>query len=339
MLGFMKLVIKIKKRYLFLFTSIFILTSSFVIWFLEPETFDSPFIGLWWVMTTVTTVGYGDFVPTTISGRLFGLFLYLVGIGLIGVVIGRIVDSFSIYQRLKEEGRLDFKGKNHFVVVGWSPRSRRTIKELLIADEKHHVVLIDMLYKTPIEDERITFIQGDPTSIKVMKRANITEANSVCIFAPDPIQDVNQADGKTLIIASAIENYSNEIGKDIYTIVEIIREKHIVNFKHANVDEFVLSNEAFSDLMAKCAIHKGSTELFMQLLSRNYGDDIWQVKKSKKWDTYNDAFEQLKQLGAVLVSDGRDFGIVRKLGQKIPDDAHLYVICDKETYRKITVDV
>lgn len=338
MFDIMKMVVKIKKRNLFLFSSLFFISSGFVIYFLEPENFETPFIGLWWVMTTVTTVGYGDYVPTTTFGKLFGLFLYIVGITLIGVVIGKIVDTFNQYQRMKEEGRLNFKGKGHFIIVGWSPKSKRTIKELLVSGKENQIVLIDKLYRTPFVHERVTFVQGDPTSVRTLEKANILEANSVCIFAPDPINDVNQADGKTLLIASAIESYSNEKEADIYTIVEIIREKHITNFKHANVDEFVLSNEAFSDLMAKCAVHKGSTELFMQLLSRNYGDDIWQVKTKREWETYGDAFEGLKELGAILVSNGRDFSIVRKLKEKIPNNAKLYVICDKDTYKKITVE-
>lgn len=331
----LKMVIKSKTHIIFMIAIVVCVVSSFIIHFIEPDTFPSLFDSFWWVMTTVTTVGYGDYVPKTVAGRFFSLFLYFFGIGWISLVIGKIVNSFSTYHKMKEEGKLNFTGKNHIVIIGWSSRSQKTIQELLIFDRNVMIVLIDQLAKTPIEHERVRYIQGDPTSFDTLKRANISESFSVCIFATNDSTDSIEMDGKTLLIASAIENYSNEIGTEIYTIVEIIKEKHIPNFKYANVDEFILSDEAFSDLMAKSAIHKGSTKLFMQLLNRGYEDDLWEVEIRPNWKTYNDAYEELKKLGANLVSDHRDFGIIRRLHEPIPKDAKLYVICDEATYKNI----
>lgn len=45
---------------------------------------------LWWASTTVTTVGYGDRYPTTTPGRLIGVGLMIVGIGLVGAVTASI---------------------------------------------------------------------------------------------------------------------------------------------------------------------------------------------------------------------------------------------------------
>lgn len=106
MFDIIKMVVRLKRLTVFLISSAFFLFSSLVIHLIEPETFPNPFIGFWWVMTTVTTVGYGDYAPETVLGRLFGLLLYFIGIAIVGVVIGKIVESFSTYQKLKEEGRL-----------------------------------------------------------------------------------------------------------------------------------------------------------------------------------------------------------------------------------------
>jgi voltage-gated potassium channel len=41
---------------------------------------------LWWAIVTLTTVGYGDFFPVTMAGRLTGVFVMFTGIGIIGAL-------------------------------------------------------------------------------------------------------------------------------------------------------------------------------------------------------------------------------------------------------------
>lgn len=55
--------------------------------------------GLWWAWVTVTTVGYGDLVPSSDAGKLFGAFLILLGIGLFSLLTA----SFSAFFIRKEE--------------------------------------------------------------------------------------------------------------------------------------------------------------------------------------------------------------------------------------------
>jgi len=50
--------------------------------------------GLWWAITTVTTVGYGDRFPTTNEGRLLAVLLMITGISLIGVITASVASWF-----------------------------------------------------------------------------------------------------------------------------------------------------------------------------------------------------------------------------------------------------
>ncbi len=60
----------------------------------DPETFDSIWLALWWAVQTVTTVGYGDVVPGGVGGKIVGSFLMLAGLSLLAVVTGVITSAF-----------------------------------------------------------------------------------------------------------------------------------------------------------------------------------------------------------------------------------------------------
>lgn len=65
---------------------------------IDPNV-ETPLDGIWWAWVTVTTVGYGDIVPGSTAGRLFGSVLILMGIGLFSMMTA----SFSAFFMQQEE--------------------------------------------------------------------------------------------------------------------------------------------------------------------------------------------------------------------------------------------
>ena len=58
------------------------------------------FDSIWWTVTTITTVGYGDLVPVTVAGRILGMILQLFGVLIYGSIIATI--SMSLNKKQEE---------------------------------------------------------------------------------------------------------------------------------------------------------------------------------------------------------------------------------------------
>lgn len=61
----------------------------------QPEAFKSIFHSLWWGVTTLTTVGYGDVYPVTLGGRIFTFCILIIGLGIVAIPAGIIASSLS----------------------------------------------------------------------------------------------------------------------------------------------------------------------------------------------------------------------------------------------------
>jgi len=60
----------------------------------DPHTFHTVWLGMWWAIETVTTVGYGDVVPDQTAGKVIAGFLMLGGLSLLAVITAAITSGF-----------------------------------------------------------------------------------------------------------------------------------------------------------------------------------------------------------------------------------------------------
>jgi voltage-gated potassium channel len=100
----------IVREELFLFigmTAILLYLSAVGIYYFEraaqPEAFGSVFHCLWWAVSSLTTVGYGDVFPITTGGRIFTSFVLLLGLGVIAVPAGLFASALSRVRGLERQ--------------------------------------------------------------------------------------------------------------------------------------------------------------------------------------------------------------------------------------------
>ena len=75
-------------------SSLITVVAGLLVTVVDHENFPSIGTGLWFAVQTVTTVGYGDDVPTTLAGRLVAVLVMLLGIAFLTVVTAAITSAF-----------------------------------------------------------------------------------------------------------------------------------------------------------------------------------------------------------------------------------------------------
>ncbi len=100
--------------------SVLLVASSMCMYSLEheaqPEEFKNAFSGIWWTVSTMLTVGYGDIYPITIGGRIMAIFISFLGVGLVAIPTGIISAGFVEYYTKMKTGVYSHRNAEYIVI-------------------------------------------------------------------------------------------------------------------------------------------------------------------------------------------------------------------------------
>ena len=71
-----------------------VLVSGLLMRVLDHREYPNIFIGMWWAIQTVTTVGYGDVTPKAVAGRIVAGIVMLEGIAFVAIVTAAVTSTF-----------------------------------------------------------------------------------------------------------------------------------------------------------------------------------------------------------------------------------------------------
>ncbi len=84
----------------------------------QPDVFTNAFSGMWWAASTLLTVGYGDIYPVTVTGKIFGIFITFLGVGMVAIPTGIISAGFvDQYSDIKKRMLYGYEADMHFIKV------------------------------------------------------------------------------------------------------------------------------------------------------------------------------------------------------------------------------
>jgi voltage-gated potassium channel len=75
-------------------TAVVVVVGGILMRFLDHDEYSNIWVGMWWALQTVTTVGYGDVTPKHTSGRIVATFVMLEGIAFLTIIIAAITSTF-----------------------------------------------------------------------------------------------------------------------------------------------------------------------------------------------------------------------------------------------------
>ncbi|XP_058117612.1 calcium-activated potassium channel slowpoke isoform X15 [Anopheles ziemanni] len=231
--------------------SIFIsvwLTAAGIIHLLEnsgdPLEFNNPQQLSYWtcvyfLIVTMSTVGYGDVYCETVLGRTFLVFFLLVGLAIFASCIPEIIDLIGT--RPKYGGTLkNERGRRHIVVCGHITYESVShfLKDFLHEDREDVDVEVVFLHRKPPDLEleglfkrhftTVEFFQGTIMSPIDLQRVKVHEADACLVLANKYCQDPDAEDAANIMRVISIKNYSDDI-RVIIQLMQYHNKAYLLN--------------------------------------------------------------------------------------------------------------
>jgi|Deesub1362A_J573_1020465.scaffolds.fasta_scaffold00050_148 voltage-gated potassium channel len=174
----------VRKRtfYLIFLIIISVLVYSSIFMFLgRLEGYDYTFIdSLYWVISTITTVGYGDIVLYSKIGRVFSIIVELTGIAyLFGVGVPFIVIPW-VEKKFRLTLPTSYDGENHMVICGYSELVRELISDLSFYRVDYVVMVDDRDTAVNLLEKNINCVLGD-FSAESFSKINANKARYIIL--------------------------------------------------------------------------------------------------------------------------------------------------------------
>lgn len=281
---------------------------------------------LYWIVVTASTVGYGDFSPTTVQGKyITALLIIPFGLSLFGLVIGRIAAQVSHRWRRGVKGLKSLDYEQHILVIGWNDNRTLQLIRLLLKEvqDGHRDQKIALCVKADIENpfpDLIGFVKTSSfSSVHDMQRAGIDKAS--CIIIDNPDDDIT--------MTTAL--FCSQQNPDAHTIA-YFKDEQLGSLLKSHCPNIESMPSVAVEMLAKSAMDPGSSILHKQLLDSNSGMTQFSIKyDAAQHTTFENLFHKFKhdyQATLIGIAQARadDIQVNPSLDHQVDSGCTLYYI-------------
>ena len=235
---------------------------------------------IYWFVTTISTVGYGDISPDTTQGRSITIIIMLMGIGLFSIIAGSLINLIINLKQKILKGIYKIVKEEHILILGYNPKKTPQMINEIFADKKRTrkpiILITNNITENPFPN-KIDFVYGDITNDKDLEKASIQTAKNILIIGKD--------DNETLTSCVVINNLTCEHAQIIAYVNDDIRAKHIQSIS----SKITVIISRMIEAMIQEMQDPGTYSLFTELLTNNKSQTCFQITV----DNYNGDFEEI----------------------------------------------
>lgn len=250
----------------------------------------------YWLVVTASTVGYGDFSPTTAAGKLVtSIWVIPLGLSLFAVALTRIGFYLSEFYMRGKRGQRMTKATNHCVIIGWNGARTLRLIELLHAKRNAQSERILLCVTADIENplpHKIDFVRVEHFAHNdSMRRANLAEASRI-------ILDTDQ-DDITLTTALYCAKVSPNSHKTAY-----LQDESIAELLKLHCPKVEVIPSVAVEMLARSTLDPGSARVHQQLLDSTEGMTQYSiVYEGQSPIPFESLFQQVKsRCSATLIA-------------------------------------
>ena len=202
---------------------------------------------LYMSMITISTVGFGEVVPLTQTGKLFTIVLILLSIGSFGYLIAVITDYLSnsrLMEDLQERKAIKkiAKLEGHIVICGFGRNGRQALQKLNNYNQTCVVVERNPNLKEEIENLGHIAVIGDATQDSILDNCNLVQAKSIIAALASDVDNL-------FVVLSA-----RQFGKNLRIISRASADSSVKKLKIAGADNVILPEHIGGDYMASLVV-------------------------------------------------------------------------------------
>lgn len=239
----------------------------------KNEQFSSFWDSVWWVVVTISTVGYGDKIPVTPVGKVIAGVIMFFGVAFLSIITATISSVFVAHKIKEGKGLQEIKLKDHLLLCGWNAQA----ESILAALEREEglnkpVVLINQLSEEEATDIvarfgglKIKYVRGDFTRENILNRANVQNAGSAIILPDISSTAVKPGDERTILATLSLKTLNPKI--KVYA--HILDRENLSHLRKARADEVIISDVYTGYLLASYVTSPGVPQFMEQLFSEN----------------------------------------------------------------------
>ncbi|XP_065919143.1 calcium-activated potassium channel subunit alpha-1a-like isoform X2 [Dysidea avara] len=250
---------------------------------------------VYFLIVTISTVGYGDISPNTEVGRIFVSFLIILGIVLIAYATPTISELFESYSQYSGSYTQVTDAK-HVVVSGHinSESVRYFLSDFLHPDRKDRYTKVLVLHPKEPDRElkavirkyfrRVKYFKGSVLSSIDLERVKLKKASAAVILSPNYCLNPVSEDESNLMRVVSIKNTCNDT-KVIVQVLQVQSLQQLVRIPswHPSVDTAICKSELKLGLMAQNCLCPGISTLLSNLMytTSESASGGWQLEYMK----------------------------------------------------------